>query len=156
MWEWVEGILYGLRIADAAKKILPAPKVVSRNTAKILTNCAWRGEALELETDGTYTTRYAVDWTFYQRSGKLMCDSIAYWRVGLVPKREEFKLTCRIVQDRLFQIDFVNGDDRIVNFGSEILELSNDGRTFSGKFVSFVADRSIIISGKIEARCVDK
>jgi hypothetical protein len=127
----------------------PHSKEVRRSTAKTLASFHWIGSAEETDSNGKGRS-YEVDWSFSSKNGSLVCVSSA--RSLDDNKRDHYKLRCRVIQDRLFQIDYENEDASQVNFGTEILELDYEGEKFSGKFVGWAANRQTIISGVIRAK----
>lgn len=129
----------------------PLPADRRRSAEKLLLG-RWVGETVETQrASGTLST-YSVTWHFYKRGRRILCDSPATSTIDGNTQVDDYHLIVKILDNRFFMIEFCNKSDNSLNFGSEILELHDNGKEFHGRFVAYAPDHKDIITGTIKGR----
>jgi hypothetical protein len=138
---WISG-----RSFHASPATDPWPLYTGRNLDKVLSG-KWTGTAQEIDAAGRAPPiRYDVSWDFYVNGGEVGATSSARGPTGV----DTYALRGRFLHDRFVRLEYFNENMGEVNFGTEVLQVSDTGRHFVGRFVGYSSTRSTIISGTIE------
>lgn len=110
---------------------------------------AWTGVAEEVNASGNSTTRYEVARRFKTTGASVEAQSTTRHNACGKIITNKYKLVGKVTHGRFVQLDYHSIDPGEITFGSEILQVSDDGARFDGWFVGFTPDRACIITGRI-------
>ncbi|TXI24952.1 MAG: hypothetical protein E6Q67_01750 [Roseateles sp.] len=117
----------------------------------------WAGQTKEEHYVGSHPMSYSVVWDFVVRGRKISATSTSTFEKDGKVESVTYALKGEFVTDQFFTLEYRNSDDEILNFGTEVLQLDYDGKSFSGWFTGFNSRRGGIIAGKISgARCTGR
>jgi hypothetical protein len=140
---WISG-----RDAGRLKPQLELPTGL-RDFGKVM-HGKWRGTTTELDPTGqSEPIAYDITWDF-QVSGDHVTARSTLAVAGSGSVTDSYVLTGRVLYDRFVRIEYFNDNKGEVNFGTEILQVSDDGKRFVGRFVGYGAGVGRIISGVME------
>lgn len=97
-----------------------------------------------------------VTWNFTVRGRKIYADS--QLRHTPVPsdsggyslnQLDTFKLTGTFLHDRFIKFEYSNVNGNEINFGTEVLHIHDNGKSFTGRYVGYSSDRGVVVSGEI-------
>jgi hypothetical protein len=109
----------------------------------------WLGSAKELHAKVGPLIDYEVSWLIDVDGEEITATSTARYTKEGQKKEEAFTLRGRPLNSRFFVLDYNNEDKGQINFGTEIIDVDVNGKSFEGCFVGFSSDRKCIVSGTI-------